>query len=120
MAKQGSITSLLVVPLIASAILLASPSVATSVNRLRGSEVRHTTSLPFSKGGVSGTVAALSGTIIKVTGRDNVLYTVDAGEATIMKSEDGSSNPAIINVADIKIGDAIVVRGQIDYSAIDA
>jgi hypothetical protein len=120
MAKQGSITSLLVVPLIASAILLASPTAATTVNRLRDSVVRHTTSLPFSKTGVSGTVTALSGTIIKVTGRDNVLYTVDAGEATIMKSEDTSGNPSIINVTDIKVGDAIVVRGKIDYSAIDA
>jgi hypothetical protein len=118
MAKKSKtiITSLLVVPLMASTILLASPALAAdpSINSATG-ETRHKTSIPdVAKKGISGIVSSVSGGIIVVEGGDGVKYTVVASDAIIMKaSEESDENPNVINARDIRVGDAIAVRGEI-------
>lgn len=121
MIKKSKITNLLVVPLIASAVLLANPVFAASPAAASRSEVRHKTDVPHSKRGIIGTVTSSEGDIIKVTAKDNTQYTVDASDATIMKvSGEPQENPDIVSISDIKVGDAIVVRGEIDDQEINA
>jgi hypothetical protein len=114
MKKQ--ITNLLVMPLIASAVFLASPTVfAASPTHTGGAtEIRHKTYKEGAnpKKGITGTVSSISGTIIIVTAKDSTKYTVDASHATIMKAADqANTNPYIVTTTDIKVGDAIMVRG---------
>ena len=121
MTKKSTITSLLVMPLIASAVLLASPVLADNTSYASHSEVRHKTSVPQTKKGITGIVTSINGTIIIVTTKDNIQYTVDASKATIMKASDQSNiNPSIVTISDIKVGDAIVVRGVIADTEITA
>lgn len=121
MTKQSTIKNLLVVPLIASAVLLANPVFAASSTYTSHAEIRHKTSLPHVKKGIVGKVTSINGTIIVVTGKDNVEYTVDASNATIMKArEEPNVNPAIVTISDIQVGDAIVVRGVITDTEISA
>lgn len=109
--KQSTIKSLLVVPLIASAILFSSPAFITNSANTPNTEV----SQKGSKKGIVGTVDAVNGVMITVTGRDGVQYIVDASLATIMKvSEQVDTNPVVVATSDIHVGDQIGVRGQID------
>jgi hypothetical protein len=63
--------------------------------------------------GVSGTVSAISGSIISVTAKDSSIYSVDATNVkTIMKSSASLGTPTIvIKVSDIAVGDTIMARG---------
>lgn len=105
-------------PLIASAILLASNS-AFAANQEQTNAKTHAAHMVRQKTGghkgVAGTVTSISGSVLKVKGVDEVTYTVDASGATIMKATvDGvAHNPLIINISDIKVGDTIMVRGTI-------
>lgn len=118
---MAKITSLLVVPLIASAILLSSPSLATNLNRERNSAVRHTTTVPYKESAtIIGIVILVAGSLIRIAGKDNMEYVVEASSATIMKALDERDNPRIVDVADIHVGDTIMVRGKIDYAAMDS
>lgn len=117
MAKKSKIiTNLLVVPLIASTILLASPALAAdpSANNSSG-ETRHKTSVPdVVKKGIAGVVSSVSGGIVVVTSKEDIRYTVDASHATIMKASDvPNENPDVVAARDIAVGDAIMVRGEI-------
>jgi pectate lyase len=122
MSKQSKITNLIVMPLIASAVFLASPAFAANLTRPDHKEVRSITNkerIPSAntKKGVSGTVSSINGNIIVVSSAENIQYTVDAGSATIMKEgATANLNPSLIKIADIKVGDAIVVRGVIKDS----
>jgi hypothetical protein len=123
---QSTITNLLVIPLIASAVFLASPAFAENTNNLPNqmtqNMVRHKTNkenLPNVRKGVAGVVSAINGTILIVTTKENIQYTVDTGHATIMKATEGQ-NPALVTISDIKIGDFIMVRGVIKDTEINA
>lgn len=85
----------------------------------------------FGKGkgqGASGTVTAISGSILTITGKNNVVYAVDASTATLLKashlvSQNGTVAPGIptaIALSDIKVGDTIMVRGTINGDSIKA
>ena len=120
--KKSQITNLLVLPLIASAIFLANPVFASSTAGGIGMEVRNITSqdnaenLSNPKKGIVGTVVSINGDILVVTTKNDVQYNVNASHATIMKAGDGEdSNPNIITTGDIKVGDAILVRGKVNY-----
>lgn len=63
--------------------------------------------------GVGGTVTAVSGNTITVTGRDGKTYTIDAGSATITKDE-------TVTVADIKVGDTVGAMGTVNGTSITA
>jgi len=67
------------------------------------------------KNGIGGTVESISGNTIKVTGFNNTEYTVDAGSATITKSD-----KAMAQVSDIKAGDMIGVTGVVNGTSVTA
>lgn len=121
MSKKSTITNLLVIPLIGSAILLANPVLAANTSHPTHSVVRHKTNIENPKRQISGIVTSINGNIIVVTTKDNVQYTVDASNANIMKASTvPNENPSIIAIGDIKVGDSIVVRGEINSSEISA
>ena len=118
MRRHTKIKNLIVAPLIASAIFLASPGAFAS-SPIRGGQVEihnvsNTENTPDTKRGIAGRVTRVSGNIIIVSTKDDTEYTVDASDAMIMKEGTlPTENPAIIETTDIKIGDAIMVRGVI-------
>jgi len=118
MAKKPTITNLIVVPLIASAIFLANPAFASSPIEAMRSEIRNVSSkenIPDTKKGIAGIVTSVSGTILRVKSENSTEYTVDATDATIMKDQEQlNENPALVQITDIKIGDIVMVRGIID------
>jgi len=124
MTKQSTITNLIVMPLIASAVFLASPAFANDTTRTTHREVRNLTKKEYAqntKRGIAGTVTSIDGIIIKVTSLNGTQYTVDTSNATIMKaSGEGNVNPSIADITDVKTGDAIVVRGVIKDTEIAA
>ncbi|MBP6883996.1 MAG: hypothetical protein KBC06_02075 [Candidatus Pacebacteria bacterium] len=119
--KQSKITNLLVIPLMASAILLSNPVLAADQTNTSNTEIRHKTSVPHMRRGIAGTVTSVNGKILTVTGRDGVQYTVDASTATIMKASDQpDQNPIVIDISNIKVGDIIGVRGTLNDTEIEA
>jgi hypothetical protein len=116
-SKKSKIANLIVMPLIASAIFLAGPAFAAGPSYGAESISMNTTtqeSMPNTKKGITGTVASVSGSILHVVSTDNMEYTVDASHATIMKAAgEVNENPLIVNVSDIKVGDAIAARGVV-------
>src|SRR6185369_6544971 len=112
MSKQSKITNLIAIPLLASAVFLASPAFAAGPMRVPGSmtgDVSTNVRSSEKKRGITGTVSSINGSTISLLGTDNVGYTVDASHATIMKaSAEPNVNPSIVQVAEIKVGDVIV------------
>jgi hypothetical protein len=66
--------------------------------------------------GIMGTVTAVNGSIITVLGKDNTSYTVDASTAKIR----GNAGVSTSTLADLKVGDMIVVKGSITGASITA
>lgn len=64
--------------------------------------------------GTMGTVSAINGTTITVTGKDGGTYTVDASSATVRKSGNSST------VANIQVGDTVFVNGTITTASMTA
>ena len=122
MKKKSRITNLLVVPLIASAMFLSSPTLASNTSGGTHLEIRNITNkghnLPENRKGIVGTVRRVSGAMVFVENKDGTEYTIDATHATIMKAEnEPEANPSLVNIADIKAGDSVVVRGTIKDTA---
>lgn len=112
--KKSTITNLFVVPLIATAIFLARPAFASdSITDPINNDIRHKTHLSNIKNEISGVVTSVNGNIVIVKSKDNIQYTVDAGEATIMKDSHDMGNPYVVMTSSIEVGDAIVVRGEV-------
>lgn len=63
--------------------------------------------------GVMGTVTAVSGNTVTLTGKDGKTYTVDAGSATITKDE-------TVGVSDIQVGDTLVAGGSVSGTSVTA
>lgn len=63
--------------------------------------------------GVMGTVSAVNGNTLTVTGKNGTTYTVDASSAKVSKME-------TLSVSDIKVGDTVGVQGQVSGSAVTA
>jgi len=70
-------------------------------------------------GGVRGTVASVSGSIITVTGKNGTTYTVDATSAKFTKSASGAK-PAAATISDIAVGDTVAVRGTVSGDSVTA
>ncbi len=72
----------------------------------------------------AGEVTAVSGNTLTVTDkRTNTSYTVDASAATLEKFEAGNSSPltpTTITIADIKVGDHVMIQGTISGQQIAA
>jgi hypothetical protein len=63
--------------------------------------------------GVGGTVTAVSGNTITVTGMDGKTYTIDASGAAITKD-------MTVGVSDIKVGDTIGAQGTVNGTSVTA
>jgi hypothetical protein len=63
--------------------------------------------------GVMGTVSAVNGNTITVTGKNGTSYTVQAGNATVKKMVTGS-------LSDVVIGDTIGVQGTVSGTTVTA
>ncbi len=63
--------------------------------------------------GVGGTVTAVSGNTITVTGKDGKTYTIDAGSATITKDE-------TVTVSSIAVGDTVMANGTVSGTSVTA
>jgi hypothetical protein len=72
--------------------------------------------------GVHGTIAAIAGTTITVTGDNGTTYTVDASTAKILKSSPGATPTAPVagTIASLLVGDTVHVRGTVSGSAVTA
>ncbi len=60
-----------------------------------------------------GTVSAVDGNTITLTGKNGTTYTIDASSATVDKI-------SAINVSQIQVGDTIGVQGSVSGSSITA
>lgn len=69
--------------------------------------------------GVMGTVAAVNGTTLTVTGKDSTSYTVDVSNAKVLKASEGTA-PAAASLSDIKVGDTVGIRGTVSGSSVTA
>ncbi len=65
-------------------------------------------------GGAMGTVTAISGSTLTVTGKDGGVYTVDASSATVKASGTTSA------VSAIKVGDTVMIQGSITTASMTA
>ena len=63
--------------------------------------------------GVGGTVTAVSGNTVTVTGRDGKSYSIDAGSATITKDE-------TVTVSSVAVGDTVMVKGTFNGTTLIA
>lgn len=63
--------------------------------------------------GVGGTVTAVNGNTITVTGPNGTSYTINAGSAAITKDE-------TVSVSDIAVGDTIMANGTVSGTSVDA
>ena len=63
--------------------------------------------------GVQGTVTAVNGTSLTVTGQDGTIYTVDASSADATKMQ-------TITVSDITVGDTVGVQGTVSGTTVTA
>jgi hypothetical protein len=62
---------------------------------------------------VGGTVTAVSGSTVTVTGKDGKTYTIDAGSAAITKDE-------TVTVSDIAVGDTVMADGTLSGTTLTA
>jgi hypothetical protein len=68
----------------------------------------------YGKGpGVAGTVSAINGNTITITGKDGVSYTIDAASAAVTKI-------STVAVSDIQVGDSIGVDGAVSGTTVTA
>lgn len=63
--------------------------------------------------GVVGTVSAVSGDTITLTGKDGTTYTVTAGSASITKN-------MTVGISDIKVGDTLMAQGTVSGTSVTA
>ena len=63
--------------------------------------------------GVAGTVTAVSGNTVTITGKDGKTYTVDASGAAILKT-------STITVGQIAVGDTVGVHGTVSGTSVTA
>jgi Domain of unknown function (DUF5666) len=90
--------------------------VATQVNdgMLKGGFGHGGPGVPGRKGGgVMGTVSAVNGSAITITGSDGKTYTVDAGSAKVQKVSS-------VSVSDVALGDTIGVQGTVSGNSVTA
>ena len=122
--SKSTIVNFVVIPLVASAIFLASPAFAADPTNTSNTEIRHKTIVPnvnIRRRGIVGVVISVNGNIIIVKDKNNIHYTVDASDATIMKATDEpDGNPTVVMISNIKVGDSIIVRGEIDETAAES
>jgi len=63
--------------------------------------------------GVMGTVTAVNGSTITITGKNGTIYSVDASSANVTKLE-------TISVSDVQVGDSIGVQGTVSGDSVTA
>jgi hypothetical protein len=63
--------------------------------------------------GVGGTVTAVNGNTVTVTGADGKTYTIDASAATVTKDE-------TVSVSNIAVGDTVMANGTVNGTSVTA
>lgn len=66
----------------------------------------------------SGSVTAINGSLLTISGRDKTSYTLDASAATITKGRPNASTT--LGIADIKVGDRLTAVGSLNGSSVSA
>src|SRR3569832_347979 len=85
-----------------------------------GDDHHHATSTPATttpstvQGNITGAVSSISGSTITLAGKNGAVYTVNAGTTTI------SGGAQAHTLADVKVGDTLVVRGTLSGSVVTA
>jgi hypothetical protein len=97
--------------LLAGAAITA--SVGSAALTFADSTAASSSSLAQHGPGVMGTVTAVSGNTVTLTGRDGKTYTVDAGSAAITKDQ-------TVSVTDIQVGDTLVADGTVSGASVAA
>lgn len=64
---------------------------------------------------IAGTISAISGATLTVTNKSNVAYTVDATNAKIWQGRN-----TVASLANLKVGDNVVVQGSVNGNSITA
>ena len=125
-------TKKILIPLLAMALVVGGLGVAaTSANAATtpSTQSTHTNSAHNrNRGkGVMGTVASINGNTLTVTGKIGpkstataVTYTVDATNAKVMKSATSGAKPTTVTIADIQVGDTIMVQGTVNGTSVTA
>jgi hypothetical protein len=121
--------------MIAVVALLGVTAVGYSVSAFADTATTVVTSLATAKKqpGVSGTITAIDGTNITITGKDSTVYVVDTASAKYVKITDpvvtttataGTERPkptvTDITLADLKVGDTLMVRGSVSGTQVTA
>ncbi len=65
---------------------------------------------------VAGTISSISGSVLSVTNKSKVSYTVDASNAKIYSG----TNSAATTISTLKVGDTVVIQGSVSGSAVTA
>lgn len=108
----------IILPLFAVALLggAATTGIVSYASAQTATGTTATTSTPSGdrRGpGVAGTVTAVSGSTITLTGKDGKTYTIDAAKADISKT-------TTINVSGIAVGDTLMVGGAVTGTSVTA
>jgi hypothetical protein len=78
----------------------------------------------MAKPAINGTVSAVNGNSVTVTGKNGTTYTVDATSAKINKITPGATGAkptsAVITVSGISVGDTVMVQGTVSGSSVTA
>jgi hypothetical protein len=134
MLKHKKITS---VPMIAVAALLGVTAVGYSVSAFADTATSAVASLTTTNSGqnkrqpgVGGTITAIDGTNITITGKDSSVYVADVSAATYVKITEPTvptttterPKPTITSIAlgDIKVGDTVMIKGTVSGTQVTA
>lgn len=63
--------------------------------------------------GIAGTISAINGSTLTVTGKDGTTYTINAASTTVAKVVQ-------LQVSDLKVGDTIGVQGSVSGTSVTA
>lgn len=105
---------------VAAISLLSVSSVAAATTPTGKALIGHTWG-KFSRGKgpmVSGSITAINGSYLTISGRNNTIYTVDITNAKILKGF--GSSTSTLALTDIKVGDAVGVIGTLSGTNITA
>lgn len=118
--QKKSVIFIAAAVIISSAMLIG--SVQASTMRSSNRNKRNTTVLmhgqAINKPVVVGTVSAISGNTLTVSDNKNIVYTVDVASAKITKKFGMTTQT--LTIADVKIGDKVVVNGTVAGTAVTA
>lgn len=116
MTKKSTITAIAAVILTASAFGFTGVALADNQEVTQTSwksSQRHIKDYLRHAPGVMGTVTSVSGSIINITSKNALAYSIDASSAKILKNRN-----TVITTADILVGDTIMAQGTVNGTTV--